>query len=431
MIQHTLETLTMLKLRRMAGLLLLTLVVAAVATACGQEDPTATAVPTATATPVPGATPTPTPEPPSAEELFQAEWDQLIADAQAEGELVLIMGASESRTSRDIFQAFGDKFEINVLQATGSGTANANRVLAERAAGTYSADISLVGGTSTDRLRLAGALVPIMPLIFHPEVLDRSQGWLIDYWAWTDVENLYSPAFELRLRQNVMEVFYNTNGVSQAEIDGVQSFYDFLKPEWKGRIVSILDPDFGGVVTDRTLAWILIGKDFFEGLIREQDVAFLPGGSFAEMATGIGRGKYDVAFFTGQASTDMEAMIDLGIPIAKLNRTLAEGGTVEIRGTLSVFDQAPHPKASQLFINWYLSRDGQQTSANLINDEDPSPSLRSDLTQGNVSDRQWNLLKTIDPASAMSQSTPEWFAARDEAIAFTRELYAELGLYAQ
>ncbi|MCH8847736.1 MAG: extracellular solute-binding protein [Chloroflexi bacterium] len=421
----------MLRLKGMVGLLLLTLIVAAVATACGQDDPTATPVPTATATSVPGATPTSTPEPPSAEELFQIEWDQLIADAQAEGELVLIMGASESRTSRDIFQAFGDKFEINVLQATGSGTANANRILAERAAGTYSADISLVGGTSTDRLRLAGALVPIMPLFFHPEVLDRSQGWLIDYWAWTDVENLYSPAFELRLRQNVMEVFYNTDGVSQAEIDGVQSFYDFLKPEWKGRIVAILDPDFGGVVTDRTLAWILIGKDFFERLIREQDVAFLPGGSFAEMATGIGRGKYDVAFFTGQASTDMEAMIDLGIPIAKLNRTLAEGGTVEIRGTLSVFDQAPHPKASQLFINWYLSRDGQQTSANLINDEDPSPSLRSDLTQGNVSDRQWNLLKTIDPASAMSQSTPEWFAARDEAIAFTRGLFAELGLYAQ
>ncbi len=421
----------MLKMRGMVALLLLTLAVGAVATACGQDDPTATAVPTPTATSVPGATPTPTPEPPSEQELFQIEWDQLIADAQAEGELVLIMGASESRTSRDIFEEFGRKFELNVFQSTGSGTANANRVLAERARGVYAADVSVVGGTSTDRLRLAGALVPIEPLVFHPEVVDRSKGWLIDYWAWTDVENLYSPAYELRLRQNVIEVFYNTDKVSQAEIDGVQSFNDFLKPEWKGRIVSILDPDFGGVVTDRTLAWILIGKDFFEGLIREQDVAFLPGGSFAEMATGIGRGKYDLAFFTGQASTDMEAMIDLGIPIAKLNRTLAEGGTVEIRGTLSVFDQAPHPKASQLFVNWYLSKDGQQTSANLINDEDPSPSLRSDLTQGNVSDRQWNLLKTIDPASAMSQSTPEWFAARDEAIAFTRELYAELGLYAQ
>ena len=431
MTQQALETLKMLQIRKMAGLLLLTLAVAALATACGQEDPTATAVPTPTATSVPGATPTPTPEPPSAEELFQIEWDQLIADAQAEKDLVLIMGASESRTSRDIFEAFGQKFGITVLQSTGSGTSNSNRVLAERAKGVYTADVSLVGGSSTDRLRLAGALVPIMPLIIHPEVLDRSQGWLIDYWAWTDVENIYSPASDLRLRENVIEVFYNTNKVSQEEIDGVQSFYDFLKPEWKGRIVSILDPDFGGVVTDRTLAWILIGKDFFERFIREQEPALLPGGSFAEMSTGIGRGKYDVAFFTGQASTDMEAMITLGIPIAKLTRTLAEGGTVEIRGTISIFDQAPHPKASQLFVNWYLSRDGQQTIQDLVNDEDPSPSLRSDLTQGKVSDRQWNLLKTIDPAKAMSQSTPEWFAARDEVIAWTRVIFAELGLYAQ
>ena len=421
----------MLRLKGMVGLLLLTLIVAAVATACGQEDPTATPVPTATATSVPGATPTATPEPPSAEELFQVEWDQLIADAQAEKDLVLIMGASESRTSRDIFEAFGQQFGINVLQSTGSGTSNSNRVLAERAKGVYTADVSLVGGSSTDRLRLAGALVPVMPLIIHPEVLDRSTGWLIDYWAWTDVENLYSPASDLRLRENVIEVFYNTNNVSQAEIDGVESFYDFLKPEWKGRIVAILDPDFGGVVTDRTLAWILIGKEFFETLIREQDVALLSGGNFQEMATGIGRGKYDIAFFTGQASTDMEAMASLGIPIAKLTRTLAEGGTVEIRGTISVFDQAPHPKGAQLFVNWYLSKDGQQTQQDLVNDEDPSPKLRSDLTQGRVSDRQWNLLKTIDPAKAMSQSTPEWFAARDEAIAFTRGLFAELGLYAQ
>ena len=71
----------MLRLKGMVGLLLLTLIVAAVATACGQDDPTATPVPTATATSVPGATPTATPEPPTAAELFDIEWDQLIADA--------------------------------------------------------------------------------------------------------------------------------------------------------------------------------------------------------------------------------------------------------------------------------------------------------------------------------------------------------------
>ena len=419
----------MSKIRGMAGLALLTLIVAALATACGQEDPTATPTPTATAVPAaPEATATPEP---SAEELFQVEWDQLIAEAQAEGELVIILSAPASRNSREIFESFGAKFGLTVLQSTGSGTTNVNRVLAERAKGVYDVDVSVVGASSTDRLRLAGALVPMQPLIFHPEVTDRSKGWLVTDWAWTDQENKYSPAYNLRLRENIIEIFYNTDEVSQAEIDSVQSWQDFLKPEWKGRIVSILDPDFGGVTTDRTLMWILLGQEWYEPFIRNQEPTLLPGGSFAEMSVGIGRGKYSVAFFTGAASTDMEALIGLGLPVAKLTRTLAEGGTVEIRGTLTVLDQAPHPKAAQLFVNWFLSREGQQARLDLTTDEDVSPSLRTDLAQGKVSDRQWAQLAATDPASAMSQSTPEWFAARDGVIAWTREIFAELGYYGQ
>ena len=159
----------MLKIRGTAGLVLLTLIIAVVATACGQDDPTATPVPTATSTPVPGATATPTPEPPTAEELFQVEWEQLQADARAEGELVIILSAPASRSSRDIFDSFGTQFGITVLQAGGSGTSNVNRVLAERANGVFDVDVSVVGASSTDRLRLADALVPIEPLIIHPE----------------------------------------------------------------------------------------------------------------------------------------------------------------------------------------------------------------------------------------------------------------------
>ena len=206
---------------------------------------------------------------------------------------------------------------------------------------------------------------------------------------------------------------------------------DFLKAEWKGRIVSILDPDFGGVVTDRTLMWILVGQEWLEPFIRNQEPTLLGGGNFIEMANGIGRGKYAVAFFTGQASTDMEAMIDLGLPVQRLSRTLAEGAAVEVRGTMTILKQAPHPKAAQLFVNWYLSQEGQQTVHDLTEDPDVAPSLRTDVTQGKVSDRQWGLLQDLDPSQAMSQSTPEWFAARDEVIEWSRGIFAELGLYAQ
>ena len=125
----------------------------------------------------------------------------------------------------------------------------------------------------------------------------------------------------------------------------------------------------------------------------------------------------------------MEAMIELGLPVAKLTRTLAEGPTVEVRGTITILDRAPHIKAAQLFVNWFLSRDGQQTRHDLVEDDDPSPSLRTDLTQGKVSDRQWALVKTIDPSRAMSQSTPEWFQAGAEVNAWLKEIFAETHHY--
>ncbi|MCH8974148.1 MAG: hypothetical protein IH869_03635, partial [Chloroflexi bacterium] len=85
------------------------------AAACGQTDPTATALPTATAVPGATATPLPTATPTlSADDIFAAEWDQLIADAQEEGELVLILGSGRSRDHRDVFNFFGDKFGINM-----------------------------------------------------------------------------------------------------------------------------------------------------------------------------------------------------------------------------------------------------------------------------------------------------------------------------
>ena len=419
----------MLRMRKIAALLLLTLAVAAVATACGQDEPTATSAPTPTATLVPGE-PTPEPTPtPTDEELFQVEWDQLIADAQAEGEIVIILGASGSRTDRDIFEAFGEKFGINVVLSTGSGTDNANRVLAEQLNGRYTVDVSFVGATSTGRLVDGDAVVPIMPLMIHPEVVDRSKNWLLTEWAWTDAANVYSPAYEVRMLPNIIEIYYNTTKVSEAEIDAVQSWQDFLKPEWKSRIVSILDPDVGGVVAERTLIWIMLGQEWLEPYIRNQEPTLLPGGDFAGMANGVGRGKYDLAFLTGQASTDMDAMIELGLPVKRLTRTLSEGSAVEIRGTMSVMKQAPHPKAAQLFVNWQLTQDGQQTVHDLTNDPDVAPSLRTDVTQGRVSDRQWALLQDLDPAQALSQSTPEWFAARKEVADWLRVLFAELGHY--
>ncbi len=400
------------------------------AAACGQTDPTAMALPTATAVPGATATPLPTATPtPSADDIFAAEWDQLIADAQAEGELVLILGSGRSRDHRDVFNFFGDKFGINMLGSTGSGTSNTNRLLAERARGLFTADIMFTGNSSIQRARDAEALLPFEGIWFHPEVVDRSQNWLFDTYQWTDPELAYAASFALNIQHNIADIFYNTDNVSQEELDGITSYQDFLKPEWKGRIVSILDPFFQGGTSDRAFMWLTLGQEWFDSFIRDQDPAFLQGDALKAYGDGLARGKWDIGLFPASAGSDLEAMGGLGLPVGKLDRTLAEGPRVTVSDQMAIVNKQPHPAAQKLFVNWYYTREGQQTRQDLMDRADVDPSLRTDVTQGRVPDDVWALLQNVDPATVTSQSSPEWFAGVEEMERFLLDISTELGIY--
>src|SRR5438094_9809471 len=55
----------------------------------------------------------------------------------------------------------------------------------------------------------------------------------------------------------------------------------------------------------------------------------------------------------------MDSAMRQGLPVAQVS-TLKEGGTLTSSGgTLSFINQAPHPNATKVFINWLLSRAGQ------------------------------------------------------------------------
>ena len=96
---------------------------------------------------------------------------------------------------------------------------------------------------------------------------------------------------------------------------------------------------------------------------------------------------------------------------------------------IAAFDRPPNPKAAQLFINWYLSRDGQNTRHLLLNDDDPYPSIRTDVAQGKVTDERWLDVRHLDPNSIPPRGGPEDTAQLAAAIDFMREICMELGCY--
>ena len=121
--------------------------------------------------------------------------------------------------------------EIKIVTIIGDGGADAvNRILAERRAAKYVADLVLGTSSSLWTLHLIKALDPIDPLLILPEVTDELKWWqgLPPY---VDTGKQYIFTFMGSPRGG--SVFYNTNLVNPNEIN---SYWDLLDSKWKGKI---------------------------------------------------------------------------------------------------------------------------------------------------------------------------------------------------
>jgi len=298
----------------------------------------------------------------------------------------------------------------------------------ERSRGRYTADISMVGTSSNQHLSDVGALTPLRPLFLHPEVVDRSRGWRVKDYVWLDTQQTFVAASCLSVNENLSSIYYNTERVSPEELEKLLSWQDLLRPEWKGRIVAVLEPSGDGKLLALTNSWRALGREWFARFLREAKPVLLPSGSLREVADGLARGKFHAAVFVSEAKAELDKMQAIGLPVRKLLRTLREGGEVNLGGAIAVFDRAPHRNAAQLFLNWYLSRQGQNARHALIDEVDPSPSLRSDVEQGKVSDYDWRQVQIVRPDAA-SRGSAEWVADAAAVSAFLKEMSRELHLY--
>ncbi len=445
----------MRKVKAIAGLIAVFALLGLVS-ACGGSEPTPTptqAAPTATPTPAPPTatptplppgvtpqptqTPRPTPTPQPTPDTFPSEWAELIAAAQEEGEIVIALSGSDSRTGRFAFETFGDTFGINVITSSGSGADNVNRILAERSRGKYTVDISTVSGGSQERLVEAGGLVPIEPLLIHPKVLDRSTGWHFPEVLWSDSQRKHVMSDALSVGA-IGSIWYNTDNVSQEELDSISTYQDLLRPEFKGRMAMRAMNNPGGKSVIARL-WLApgLGPDFLDAMHRETDMDLVGAEDDKELAEGVAQGKWDFGIFGG--GRDFRALQNLQLPVRELTLTKTIGAlSTEISGGVGVLDQAPHPNAAKLFANWWYSKEGQTADVESTSSFGPlgSVSLRSDVTFGTFPEHlketllnvpQWREEGTIDQYLVVYELNDEWFEVRGNTEVFFNDLYKELG----
>ena len=412
--------------------------------ACGTEDPTATPVPptptpTATPVPAPGTTAVPVPDPtatPTPDASFEAQWDQLVADAQAEGELVISLGGTDSRHIRDTLAQFSKKFDIRVVASTGSGNANTTRILAERSRGRYTVDYSVAGTSSTQRLIDGEALVPVEPLIIDPTILNRTpETWHLSpkVW-WSDVSATYSMSDQLSI-QNFEDVWYNTDRLSPEEAAEITSWWDLADPKWAGEIAMTGFATQGTGATARVRLHRGVGQEFFEAVTRNaaEGNHVLDFSNADGCADLVARGVVSIAVSCDVAVRPLAAA---GLPLASItdNIIMEEGLSAEVGGTGTVLANAPHPRAAQLFLNWWYSQDGMETDVNFTRNFAPAPKLRSDVGQGKVPDAEWNRVGQLqslldrDAVFVIDQGSDVFEEARATSLEYMQALYNELGI---
>ena len=417
-------TLASATIRRLAATLALGAVVAMLAMACG-ADPTATPTPQPTATPTPApamAEPTPTPD---AMAMFEAEWDELVAAAQAEGEVVIVMGGSASRNYRPVAEAFQNKYGITTTVSTGSGGAQTDRVLAEQSAGRYDVDVLMIGGTSALRLMAANALTEIPPMLIHPEVTS-GDGWFQGrVWYADAATEKYILNHGAAASPENMGMRYNTDLVTEADIDAMTSVFDYLDDKWANQIVAIPPIAEGAGGTYSTIiSHPDIGEEFMYRFA-DPDFGVTFSTDFRFITDSLAGGKFAMGIAIGSAGRDLDELADQGGPADRLIKPFKEADTLSGGGAgdnLQMPVNAPNPNAAKLFLNWFLSVEGQ-TAKHELSEGTPNPSLRDDIPcSGTVDPRECR-----EPGKSYIYLTgdPEYALRTEESLERAREIYRE------
>ncbi len=341
---------------------------------------------------------------------FEQEWSKLIAAAKQEGTLAIASGGAPSRQYRPVMDAFTKKFGVNIEVSTGNATDTVNRLLAERKGGKYTVDVALISSReSNQRLLPSGSLVPLTPLLIHPEVVDMSAWYRGRHW-YADKASSYVLIYHVS-KEDQYESWYNTEKVKEAEIATIKKQTDYFDPRWKGKIAGQGMGDPSGIrqmidsyfEPDRGQEWIrtyLLNAGVTFSDDRRILETWLVGGRFPFYAVATG-------------SEELIALAKKGLPIKQVFFP-KQLGVIRAGGSgccISAFANAPHPNAAKLFINWFLSREGQTLTHTMIPILDRS-SLRNDIPAGEVVPEQ---RRAAGVEYAFPDADPKFGARQEEA----------------
>ncbi len=284
------------------------------------------------------------------------DWEKVLAAAKKEGTVAVVGPAGNDR--HDLLTlAFEKKYGIKVEYLSSRSSTTGPKISAERKAGKFLWDV-FVGGTTTALgvLMPEGMLDPLEPMLILPEVKDPKQ------WRGGGIEYLDPGKRVLVMMLSQRATLFVNPKIVKPE--SITSYKDLLNPKFKRKIV-IDDPTMAGPGQATFTFFYLhpaLGPNFIRELAKQEPTLLRDWNQEFEV---LAREKFLV--LVGDTDVIAEERIKAGVPIAIIEpRKLKEGSdTGSISGALAMFNRAPHPNATKVYINWLLSKECQADYARL------------------------------------------------------------------
>lgn len=315
--------------------------------------------------------------PPTSSE--DAGWAQVVSDAKKEGKVTLYSFRFTGEIGDAVRRGFENRYGIKADIVAGLGSVHFERLKSEQAAkkniaDTYDTALTFVNLAKGEGLTQSWGDLPV----------------LSEKGIWDPFPRIDSEGHMMAIGQGWFNIYVNTNQVIPA--DEPKSYKDFLLPRWKGKVV-VGHP----ATTPNTVLLYMIGKKY----------GFLDDSYFKQLAANGAIVAPNVReagnkLMTGEASFQMvganithNIFIKEGSPAKVL--TTEEGSIRYLLNPLTLVRGAPHPNAARVFMNWFLSKEGQS----IYHQAAASPSLRQDVPDFSPPGAKFVPQRTLDVDLAM------------------------------
>lgn len=282
------------------------------------------------------------------------EWADLVKGAEGEKQ-VNIAGPPGEAFRAALSDAFKKAYpRINVELLGGSGRDKVARILRERQGGVYNWDLYISGPTSAlAAFKPVNGFDALRGVFVLPEVKEDKY-WLGGLEAgWADAEKKIYYTFAGSLAGDNIHV--NWDIVPQGAI---KSAPDLLDGKWTGKI-AMQDPRVEGKgLNDALVLSLAYGEEFLRKLLRDQKVVIT--GDRRQLVEWAVRGRYPIALGLNDYFLTTFQEKGVGRNVIAVNDPKTAIYWSSGSSGIGLFNRAPHPSAAKVYVNWLLSKAGQE-----------------------------------------------------------------------